>query len=1068
MANAAPLTVLFLCSLPLAFPEPASPSPRPAPPAPLPGLSSLTLSPSPESAPPSPGPDPTAAPSLLINEINADNPGQDKSEFVELWHSSGGRVSLDDYCLVFYDGHKLTAYRALRLTGLATDDAGFFLAGSTGLQPPPALPLPPGTIQNGPDAIALHRGGSACREGQPVTSRGLVDAWVHASRRERRPEELLRVLTPGREPLLEDASFHVGDESVERCPGPGGSWTFQVAEPSPGRENPCIPYAQLNRSTFLVSEVLPPAGAAPGFVELQGPPLGPLRGAVLVLVDGRTGSVASSLNLSGSTDAHGFFVLRTDQRRPDDPGPLLLAPGPAAVALYREAGQRLEPGKPPPSAGLLDALVYGPEGTVPASLLEALTPGRPALVTPGPPLAGSGAALATSLSRCSCCSISRDSTLFAAGTPTPERPNDCPSRRHGLQLAFCLHTCPESCPDHNCSAWLKEESTLKVNLALRLEAECHCGVTAVYLKDWTLKCQGLKLMVSALLVAKSSEQQQGLDLALKRVLASPEPWWAGTDKKATLASPCSLEPSPVPELLINEVNADSPGVDEDGEFVELWSPAGPRALDGFWLVLYNGRDGRAYRVLDLRGQRTDAAGLFLVGSARLTPGLTLPPSSLQNGADAVALFRGPPGAFKKGELVTARGLQDALVSSAWPGERAQRLLDFLTPGQELRLEKGPEQSLGDMSLSRCHSVQPRSQASFQLTRVTPLSENACPPLVVPSPSGPPAPVVISELSSTPFVELRGKTGTRMDGLVLALLGPDGIVQTSLPLRGLVRTPGFFLVAPKEGEPLPDQQWPGSALLPRSGALAVYDSRLARVVVGQTRPRAGLLDAVVFGREAGAEPGPLALLGPTHFLASERGSLWSLSRCSPPGYDALAFASSDPTPGSVNSCPTRLFALALDLCLPAPNCLAEAQPSAPTVTAAQRALVNAVNQHCSCGISEFYLQETHFSCSAAALRVSGQLWARSPEQRGRLSGWYTDLPAQLPPEGGASAGPACVALGTERAPSRASLRAWETSLIVLGSLLVLALLGALCYLHRRRPEPFSHIELTDREQIKLDF
>ncbi|XP_038618171.1 uncharacterized protein LOC119941760 isoform X2 [Tachyglossus aculeatus] len=1064
MAKAAPLTVLLLCSLPLAFPEPSAPSPLPGPASP----SSLPATPEP------PGPD-----SLLINEINADNPGQDKAEFVELWHRGGGRVSLDGYCLVFYDGHKLTAYRALPLTGLATDGAGFFVAGSPGLQPPPALLLPAGTIQNGPDAIALHRGGPACREGQPVTSRGLVDAWVHASRRERRPEELLRLLTPGREPLLEDAAFHAGDESLERCPGPAGGWTVQVAEPSPGRANPCIPYAQLNRSAFLLSEVLPPADGAPGFVELQGPPLGPLRDTVLVLLDGRTGSVASSLNLSGlSTNAHGFFVLRTDQRLPDDPGPLLLAPGPAAVALYRGEGQGLEPGKPPPSAGLLDALVYGPEGTVPAALLEALTPGRPALATPGPPLAESGAALAVSLSRCSCCSISRDSTLFALGSPTPDLPNDCPSRRYSLQLAFCLRPCPDS----DCSAWLKEESALKVELAGRLEAECHCGVTAVYLKDWTLKCQGPKLAASALLVARSPEQQRSLDSALRRVLASPEPWWAGTDRNATLVSPCSLEPSPVPELLINEVNADSPGVDEDGEFVELWSPAGPRALDGFWLVLYNGRDGRVYRALDLRGRRTDAAGLFLVGSARLGPGLALPPSSLQNGADAVALFRGPPGAFKKGSLVTARGLQDALVSSAWPGERAQRLLDVLTPGQELRLEKGPDQSPGDLSLSRCHSVQPRSQASFQLTRVTPLSENDCPPLVTSSPplvtsspplvapsaSGPPAPVVISELSSAPFVELWGTPGARVDGLVLALLGPDGIVRASLPLRGLVRTHGLFLVAPKEGRPSPDQPWPGSALLSGSGALAVYDSRLARVAVGQTRPRAGLLDAVVFGREAGAEPGPLTLLGPTHFLASDRESLWSLSRCSPPGHDALAFASSDPTPGSVNSCPTRLFALALDLCLPAPNCSAEAQPSALTVTAAQRALVNAVNRNCSCGISEFYLQETHFSCSAAALRVSGRLWARSPEQQVRVSGWYTHLPAQLPPDGAASAGPACVALGAKTAPSRASLRAWETSLIVLGSLLILALLGALCYLQRRRPEPYSHIELTDREQIKSDF
>lgn len=43
---------------------------------------------------------------LLINEVNADSPGVDTAEFVELYHTSGQTAHLDGYYLVLYNGNR--------------------------------------------------------------------------------------------------------------------------------------------------------------------------------------------------------------------------------------------------------------------------------------------------------------------------------------------------------------------------------------------------------------------------------------------------------------------------------------------------------------------------------------------------------------------------------------------------------------------------------------------------------------------------------------------------------------------------------------------------------------------------------------------------------------------------------------------------------------------------------------------------------------------------------------------------------------------------------------------------
>lgn len=245
------------------------------------------------------GPSRASDPCLIISEVNADNPRLDTTEFVELYHTGGQRTALDGYTLVFYNGNGNVAYKVLDLKGQATDERGFFLVGSVDLRPKPSILLPPNTVQNGPDAIALYRSAAGRYvEKMMPTAVGLVDAVVYMTRLTSSAEVLVEVLTPGQRPFLEDEASHEGDESIERCLFSGDTWTFQVAPPSPGQRNRCTPPAP-PPGQALISELKLGGGQVDGWVELAGVKgAGPL---VLVVLDG-TG-VTVSVDVDSVDDA---------------------------------------------------------------------------------------------------------------------------------------------------------------------------------------------------------------------------------------------------------------------------------------------------------------------------------------------------------------------------------------------------------------------------------------------------------------------------------------------------------------------------------------------------------------------------------------------------------------------------------------------------------------------------------------------------------------------------------------------------------------------------------------------
>ena len=97
------------------------------------------------------------------------------------------------------------------------------------------------------------------------------------------------------------------------------------------------------------------------------------------------------------------------------------------------------------------------------------------------------------------------------------------------------------------------------------------------------------------------------------------------------------------QVVINELDCDTLSID-DKEFVELLSETPNFPLDGYVLVFFNGSlsgGNKSYLALDLDGYETDINGLLLIGSAFVvpTPQYVIPINVIQNGEDAVALYK---------------------------------------------------------------------------------------------------------------------------------------------------------------------------------------------------------------------------------------------------------------------------------------------------------------------------------------------------------------------------------------------------------------------------------------------
>ncbi|MEO1491281.1 MAG: ExeM/NucH family extracellular endonuclease [Pseudomonadota bacterium] len=213
--------------------------------------------------------------SIVINEIDADNPGTDDAEFIELFDGGVGNTDLSGLTVVLYNGSDDASYDAIDLDGFSTDEDGFFVIGSALVENVDLEAFTTNGLQNGADAVALVVGDAAdFPNDTPVADLDvdtLVDAIVYDTN-DGDDAALLAALGQT-EQFNEDENGDKDNESLSRVPDETG--TFVAQAPTPGVSNeedaPLFDIPQ----PLLVEEVV-------GRIELE-------AGAEIVKFDPETG-----------------------------------------------------------------------------------------------------------------------------------------------------------------------------------------------------------------------------------------------------------------------------------------------------------------------------------------------------------------------------------------------------------------------------------------------------------------------------------------------------------------------------------------------------------------------------------------------------------------------------------------------------------------------------------------------------------------------------------------------------------------------------------------------------------
>lgn len=183
-------------------------------------------------------------------------------------------------------------------------------------------------------------------------------------------------------------------------------------------------------------------------------------------------------------------------------------------------------------------------------------------------------------------------------------------------------------------------------------------------------------------------------------------------------------------VLINEIDSDTPTGDETSEFIELYDGgSGNTPLDGLVVVLYNGSNNLSYEpVFDLDGYTTNDNGYFVIGGTAIPSADIVVTTNtwLQNGADAVALYNGNDSDFPAGTPVTTSNLIDAIVYDTDDSDDPE-LLVLLNAGQPQVNENGANDKDAH-SNQRCPNGSGglRNTTTYLQDISTPSEPNNCP------------------------------------------------------------------------------------------------------------------------------------------------------------------------------------------------------------------------------------------------------------------------------------------------------------------------------------------------------
>ncbi|MGF1461379.1 MAG: lamin tail domain-containing protein [Leptolyngbyaceae cyanobacterium] len=173
---------------------------------------------------------------VVINEVDADTPGNDSAEFIELYDGGVGNTALDGLVVVFFNGSDDASYEVFDLDGFSTDADGFFVLGNPGVANVDLTfdPGSSGALQNGADAVAIYQGDAAdFPNDTPVTTNNLLDAIAYDTN-DSDASGLLTGLGLTTQ-FNEDANNDKDNESNSRVPD--GADSFAAQAPTPGTPN---------------------------------------------------------------------------------------------------------------------------------------------------------------------------------------------------------------------------------------------------------------------------------------------------------------------------------------------------------------------------------------------------------------------------------------------------------------------------------------------------------------------------------------------------------------------------------------------------------------------------------------------------------------------------------------------------------------------------------------------------------------------------------------------------------------------------------------------------------------
>jgi hypothetical protein len=190
---------------------------------------------------------------VFINEIDADNPGSDVREFVEL-KSTTPNFSLNGYVLVFFNESNTASYYAYDLDGFVTDANGIAHFGNILVSPAPIGTIPNNKMQNGPDVVALYLGNPTdfpytTSTGTTATTTNLIDAIAYSNSNTTVATNLMSILN-----LTVSSADIETTNSVSKSIQRKNDGTYEVKPPTPGVNNDGTGVALNYLSTSMIAD----------------------------------------------------------------------------------------------------------------------------------------------------------------------------------------------------------------------------------------------------------------------------------------------------------------------------------------------------------------------------------------------------------------------------------------------------------------------------------------------------------------------------------------------------------------------------------------------------------------------------------------------------------------------------------------------------------------------------------------------------------------------------------------------------------------------------------------------